>query len=64
VAAALFATAFLSSQFLATGRWRQSASTPLTVPEIQQCLCMQPQLQPLQDAWMQKQQDFDEHQAS
>ena len=38
----------------------QSAS--LSVPEIQQCLCLQPKLQPLQDAWLARQKDFDEHQ--
>jgi hypothetical protein len=57
--AAPLATAFLSAHDACA----QSASTPLTVPEIQQCLCQQPQLQPLQDAWLQKQHDFDEHQA-
>jgi hypothetical protein len=34
----------------------------MTVPEIQQCLCQQPTLQPLQDAWLARQRDFDEHQ--
>jgi hypothetical protein len=57
--AVLLATVFLSSvEVLA-----QSATTPLTVPEIQQCLCMQPRLQPLQDAWLEKQRAFDEQQA-
>jgi hypothetical protein len=41
----------------------QSATVPLSVPEIRQCLCMQPQLQPLQDAWLQKQRAYDEQQA-
>jgi len=36
---------------------------PLTVQEIRACLCLQPQLQPLQDAWRARQQDYDEHQA-
>jgi phage-related tail protein len=39
----------------------QSAQS-LSVQEIQQCLCMQPKLQPLQDAWLASQKDFDEHQ--
>jgi hypothetical protein len=57
--AILLATAFLSG-----GRAEaQSATIPLTVPEIQQCLCMQPRLQPLQDAWAQQQRAFDEQQA-
>jgi Spy/CpxP family protein refolding chaperone len=56
--AALLATAFLSVPAA-----KAQSSTSLTVPEIQQCLCMQPQLQPLQNAWLQKQQDFDEQQA-
>jgi len=58
-AAILLATVFLS----APAAQAQSASVPLSVPEIQQCLCMQPRLQPLQDAWMQKQQAFDEQNA-
>ena len=36
---------------------------PLTVQEIRGCLCLQPQLQPLQDTWRARQQDYDEHQA-
>jgi hypothetical protein len=40
----------------------QSASTSMTVQEIRQCLCLQPSLQPLQDAWLARQKDFDEHQ--
>ena len=40
-----------------------NASTPLSVEEIRQCLCLQPRLQPLQDAWLARQRDFDEHQA-
>ncbi|HVM85970.1 MAG TPA: hypothetical protein VMW18_18895 [Candidatus Binatia bacterium] len=36
---------------------------PLSVQEIRGCLCLQPQLQPLQDAWRARQQDYDEHQA-
>lgn len=55
----LFATVFLSL----TEANAQSATIPLTVPEIQQCLCMQPRLQPLQDAWLEKQRAFDEQQA-
>jgi hypothetical protein len=58
-AAILLATLFLSS---AEAR-AQSATIPLTVPEIQQCLCMQPRLQPLQDAWSEKQRAYDEQQA-
>ena len=57
--AILAATAFLS----AAEAEAQSATIPLTVPEIQQCLCMQPRLQPLQDEWLAKQKDFDEQQA-
>ena len=33
------------------------------MPEIQQCLCLQPRLQPLQDGWLEKQRAFDEQQA-
>jgi hypothetical protein len=48
---------------LGAARPAEAQSAPsLTVPEIQQCLCMQPKLQPLQDAWLAKQKDFDEHQ--
>jgi hypothetical protein len=55
---------FLATVFLSGGAaLAQSASTPLTVPEIQQCLCLQPRLQPLQDAWMEKQRAYDEQQA-
>jgi hypothetical protein len=57
--AILLATAFLCS----AEAQAQSATIPLSVPEIQQCLCMQPKLQPLQDAWLEKQKDFDEQQA-
>jgi len=57
--AVLLATAFLSG----TPAFAQSATIPLTVPEIQQCLCLQPRLQPLQDAWSEKQRAFDEQQA-
>jgi hypothetical protein len=57
--AILLATVFLSG----TEARAQSATIPLTVPEIQQCLCMQPKLQPLQDAWLEKQRVFDEQQA-
>jgi len=57
--ATLLAMAFLSS----AGAWAQSATVPLTVPEIQQCLCMQPRLQPLQDEWLAKQRAYDEQQA-
>jgi hypothetical protein len=53
------ATVFLSS---AEAR-AQSATVPLSVPEIQQCLCLQPRLQPLQDAWLEKQRAYDEQQA-
>jgi hypothetical protein len=52
----------LMTALLAPGALAQSASTPMTVPEIRQCLCLQPRLQPLQDAWLAKQKDFDEHQ--
>jgi len=57
--AILLATVFLSS---AEAR-AQSATVPLSVPEIQQCLCMQPKLQPLQDDWLMKQRAYDEQQA-
>jgi hypothetical protein len=57
--AVLLATAFLSGAKAEA----QSATGPLSVPEIQQCLCMQPRLQPLQDAWAQQQHAFDEQQA-
>ena len=54
----------LCSVLLTLGAWRaaEAQSTSLTVPEIQQCLCLQPKLQPLQDAWLARQKDFDEHQ--
>jgi hypothetical protein len=54
--AILLATAFLCGPEAEA----QSATVPLSVPEIQQCLCMQPKLQPLQDAWLEKQKDYDE----
>src|SRR5688572_19555009 len=58
------ATAFLLATALLSGEaGAQSATIPLTVPEIQQCLCMQPKLQPLQDAWAEKQRAFDEQKA-
>lgn len=57
--AILLATVFLS----VTEARAQSATIPLTVPEIQQCLCMQPKLQPLQDVWSEKQRAYDEQQA-
>jgi hypothetical protein len=57
--AILLATVFLS----AAEAQAQSSTVPLSVPEIQQCLCMQPTLQPLQDAWMEKQRAYDEQQA-
>src|SRR3954467_8502404 len=57
--AILLATVFLSS----TEARAQSATIPLTVPEIQQCLCLQPRLQPLQDAWIIIKRAFDEQQA-
>lgn len=59
------ATAFLlATVFLSNAEAQaQSATIPLTVPEIQQCLCLQPRLQPLQDAWLEKQRAFDEQQA-
>jgi hypothetical protein len=49
---------------LGAARPAEAQSAPsLTVPEIQQCLCMQPRLQPLQDAWLEKQRAYDEQQA-
>ncbi|GAB2175171.1 hypothetical protein [Dongia sp. agr-C8] len=57
--AILLATLFLSGG----AAQAQSTSTPLSVPEIQQCLCLQPRLQPLQDAWLEKQRAYDEQQA-
>ena len=56
--AILLATAFLSAREAAA-----QSTAPLSVPEIQQCLCLQPRLQPLQDAWAEKQRAFDEQQA-
>ena len=57
------AAVLLTTTFLSAGTaLAQSSTAPLSVPEIQECLCMQPQLQPLQDAWMQKQHDYDEQQ--
>jgi hypothetical protein len=47
---------------IGTGAAEAQSSAALTVPEIQQCLCLQPKLQPLQDAWLAAQKDFDEHQ--
>jgi hypothetical protein len=62
--AILLATAFLSAVFLSPrGAQAQSSTVPLSVPEIQQCLCLQPKLQPLQDAWLAKQRAYDEQQA-
>jgi hypothetical protein len=58
-AAILLAGTFLSP----IGAQAQSSTIPLSVPEIQQCLCMQPKLQPLQDAWLEKQRAYDEQQA-
>ncbi|HVY99530.1 MAG TPA: hypothetical protein VHA35_08520 [Dongiaceae bacterium] len=49
------------SALLAAGAAEAQSSGALTVPEIQQCLCMQPRLQPLQDAWLAAQKDYDEH---
>ena len=60
IAAALLAAPLAMLPAMSVAR-AQSAS--MTVPEIQECLCLQPRLQPLQDAWLQKQHDFDEHQA-
>lgn len=57
--AILLATVFLSG----AEAQAQSSTVPLSVPEIQQCLCMQPTLQPLQDAWLEKQRAYDEQQA-
>ena len=47
---------------VAAGQAEAQSSGSMTVPEIQQCLCLQPRLQPLQDAWLAAQKDFDEHQ--
>ena len=58
-AAILLATVFLSAQ----AAQAQSTAGSMSVPEIQQCLCLQPRLQPLQDAWLQKQRAFDEQNA-
>jgi len=58
-AAILLATMFLSAQ----AAQAQSTAGSMSVPEIQQCLCLQPRLQPLQDAWLQKQRAFDEQNA-
>ena len=52
----------LSAAIAATGPAAAQSAQSLSVPEIQQCLCMQPRLQPLQDAWLAAQKDFDEHQ--
>ncbi len=58
------AAILLATAFLAGGEAQaQNSTVPLSVPEIQQCLCMQPTLQPLQDAWREKQQAYDEQQA-
>jgi hypothetical protein len=54
---------FLTTAFLGAEAQAQSSTVPLSVPEIQQCLCMQPTLQPLQDAWLEKQRAYDEQQA-
>ncbi|MES1151805.1 MAG: hypothetical protein ABUL54_07915 [Dongia sp.] len=56
-----FAVLGLSS-LIAAGPAEAQSSGSMTVPEIQQCLCLQPKLQPLQDAWLAAQKDFDEHQ--
>jgi hypothetical protein len=57
------AAVLLTTTFLSAGSALAQSTVPLTVPEIQQCLCMQPRLQPLQDAWLKSQHDFDEQQA-
>jgi hypothetical protein len=59
-----FGFAFLLgvSTLAGAGAAGAQSAQPLTVPEIQQCLCLQPKLQPLQDAWLAAQKDFDEHQ--
>ena len=60
----LLATVFLSAVVLSpSAAQAQSSTVPLSVPEIQQCLCLQPKLQPLQDAWLAKQRAYDEQQA-
>jgi hypothetical protein len=61
--AILLATVFLSPVFSSSEAEAQSSTVPLSVPEIQQCLCLQPKLQPLQDAWLEKQRAYDEQQA-
>ena len=53
----------LATVFLSGAEAQAQSATSLTVPEIQQCLCLQPSLQPLQDAWLEKQRAFDEQQA-
>ena len=56
------ATPLVIALLVPAGASAQSASTPMTVPEIQECLCLQPRLQPLQDAWLARQKQFDDHQ--
>jgi len=50
------------SSLLAAGAAEAQSTQSLSVPEIQQCLCLQPKLQSLQDAWLAAQKDFDEQQ--
>jgi len=57
-----FAFLFGCAALVAAGTAEAQSSQSLTVPEIQQCLCLQPKLQPLQDAWRTAQNDYDEHQ--
>jgi len=59
-----FGFAFLLgfSVLVAAGAAEAQSSGAMSVPEIQQCLCLQPKLQPLQDAWLAAQKDYDEHQ--
>jgi hypothetical protein len=49
------------AQLLAAPASAQQSS--MTVDEIRQCLCLQPQLQPMQDAWAARQREYDEQQA-
>jgi hypothetical protein len=57
-----FAFLFGLALLAVAGAAEAQSSQSLNVQEIQQCLCLQPKLQPLQDAWLTSQKDFDEHQ--
>lgn len=58
----LRSTGFLMAVLAFAPAAEAQSGPPLTVQEIQQCLCTQPKLQPLQDAWLARQNEYDERQ--